>query len=74
MYTIVELINLLKTTESSLRKNEKHVMLMDSSSSKKCSKNKKNMKSTRSKGGVAKKKAIETTLKGIGFHCGKNGH
>ena len=70
----MELINFLKTTESSLRKNEKHVMLMDSSSSKKSSKNKKKMKSTQSNRGVAKKKAIETTLKGIGFHCGKNGH
>ena len=32
--TILELINLLKTTESSLRKEKKHVMLMDFSGSK----------------------------------------
>ena len=41
MSTILELINLLETAESSLRKDKKYVMLMDSSGSKKSSKNKK---------------------------------
>ena len=41
MSTIPELINLLETAESSLRKEKKYVMLMDSSDSKKSSKNKK---------------------------------
>ena len=37
--TIPKLINLLKTTNPSLRKKEKHMMFMDSSYSKKSSKN-----------------------------------
>ena len=44
--TIPKLINLLKTVEPSLRKEEKHVMLVDSSCSKKSSMNKKKRKST----------------------------
>ena len=40
--TIPELINLLEIIESSLRKEKKHVVLMDSFGSKKSSKNKKN--------------------------------
>ena len=58
--TIPELINFLKTIESSLRKEKNHVMLMDSFGSKKSSKNKKMSKSTQAKGGVAEKKAKET--------------
>ena len=54
--TIPELINLLKTIEPSLRKEEDHV-LMGSSSSKKSSKNKKKRKSTQVERGEAKKKA-----------------
>ena len=57
--TILELINLLKTVESSLRKEKKHVMLMDSYGSKKISKNKEMSKSTQAKGGRAEKKGKE---------------
>ena len=44
--TVLELINFLKIDESSLRKNKKHVMLMDSSGSKKISTSTKMSKST----------------------------
>ena len=72
--TIPELINLLKTVEPSLVKEGKTVMLVNSSSSKKGSKNKKKRKITKQKGGVAKKKVKETSSKGTCFHCGKEGH
>ena len=74
MSTTPELINLLKTVESSLRNEKRHVMFMDSSSSKKTSKNKKKSKSTQVEGGMAKKKAKETAPKGTCFYCGKDGH
>ena len=72
--TIPELINLLKTVEPTLKKEGKTVMLVDSSSFKKDSKNKTKRKATKAKGGVAKKKAKQTFSKGIGFHYGKDGH
>ena len=72
--SIPELINLLKTFESTLKKEGKTVMLVDSSSFKKSSKNKKKRKITKQKGGAAKKKAKETSSKGTCFHCGKDGH
>ena len=53
--TIPELINLLKTVEPSLVKEGKTVMLVNSSSSKKGSKNKKKRKITKQKGGLARK-------------------
>ena len=65
MATIPELINLLKTIKSSLRNKERHVMLVDASSSKKSSKNKKMRKSTQAEGEMAKKKAKETASKEI---------
>ena len=68
--TIPELVNLLETTESSLRKEKKHVMLVDSSGSK----NEKRSKSTQVERGVAEKKAKYTTPKGTCFHCGKVCH
>ena len=49
--SILELINVLKTIEPTLKKEGKVVMLMDSFGSK----NKKKRKSTKAKGGVAKK-------------------
>ena len=52
--TIPELINLLKTVEPTLVKEGKTVMLVNSSSSKKGSKNKKNRKITKQKGVAAK--------------------
>ena len=69
--TIPELINLLKTVEPTLVKEGKTVMLVNSSSSKKGSKNKNKRKITKKKGGVAKKKVKETSSKGPCFHCGK---
>ena len=72
--TIPELINLLKTVEPTLVKEGKTVMLVNSFSSKKGSKNKKKRKITKQKGRAAKKKAKETTSKGTCFHCGKEGH
>ena len=60
MSTIPEFINLLEMVKSSLRKEKNHVMLMDSSSFKKSSKNKKMSKSTQVEGGVAEKKVKET--------------
>ena len=74
MSTISELINLIEAVESSLRKEKMHVMLMDSSSSKNNSKNKKISKFTHVEGGVAEKKAKETAPKGTCFHCVKDGH
>ena len=68
--TILELVNLLKTVEPTLKNEGKIVMLVDSSGSK----NKKKRKSTKARGGVAKKKAKQTASKGTCFHCGKNGH
>ena len=70
MSTIPELINLLETRESSLRKEKKHVTLMDSSYSKK----KKRSKSTQAKGDVAEKKAKDTAPKGNCFYRGCVGH
>ena len=50
------------------------MMFVDSSISKKSSKNKKNRKSSRVEGVVAKKKAKETASKGICFYYGQDGH
>ena len=72
--SILELINLLKTVEPTLKKEGKIVMVVDSFGSKKSSKNKKKRKITKQKGGLAKKKAKETSSKGTCFHCGKEGH
>ena len=72
--TSIPLINLLKTIESTLKKESKIMMLVDSFGSKKSSKNKKNRKITKQKGGVAKKKSKKTSSKGTCFHCGKDGH
>ena len=72
--TIPELINLLKTVEPTLMKEGKTVMLVNSSNSKKGSKNKKKRKITMQKGGATKKKVKETSSKGACFHCGKEGH
>ena len=71
--TIPELINLFKTVEPTLIKEGKTVMLMNSPSSKKGSKNKKKRKITKQKGGAIKKKVKETSSKGVCFHCGKEG-
>ena len=70
MSTIPELMNLLKIVEPSLRKEKNHVMLMDSSISKKSSKNKKKRKSTQVVGGLGEKKAKELTPKGTCFLYG----
>ena len=72
--SIHEMINLLKSVESTLKKEGKIVMLVDSFGSKKISKNKKNRKITKQKGGVTKKHAKEASSKGTSFHCGKDGH
>ena len=66
--TILELINLIEIAEFSLRKEKKHVMLVDSFGSKKSFKNKKGSKSTQVDGGVVEKKAKETEPKGTCFH------
>ena len=69
--SLPELINLLKTIEPTFKNEGKVVLLVDSFDSKKSSKNKKKRKITKQKGGVAKKKAKETSSKGTCFHCGK---
>ena len=58
--TIPKLINLLKAVEPTLMMESKTVMLVNSSNSKKGSKNKKKRKITKQMGGVAKKKVKET--------------
>ena len=63
---------MLKAIEPTLKKEGKVVMLVEPSNSKKNSKNKR--KSTEVKGGVAKKKAKETTPKGTCLHYAKSGH
>ena len=68
--TISELIDFLKTSESSLGKEKKHVMLVDSSSSK----TKKKRKSTQVERDVAEKMAKETAPKRTCLHCGNDGH
>ena len=55
-------------------KEGKTVMLVNSSSSKKGSKNKKKRKITKQKGGADKKKVKETSSKGTCFHYGKECH
>ena len=66
--SILELINLLKTIEPTLKNEAKIVMLIGSSSSKKDSKNSKNKKKPlKAKGGVTMKKAKEVALKGTCF-------
>ena len=71
--SIPKLINLLKTVEPTLKRESKTVMLVDSFVSMKGSKNKnKRKKPMKAKGGVTKKKAKETTLKGTCFHCHKD--
>ena len=72
--TIPELINLLTTVEPTLMKEGKTVMLVNSFSSRKGSKNKRKIKITKKKGGVANKKVKETSSKGACFHYGKEGH
>ena len=69
--SLLELINLLKKIEPTLKNEGKVVLLVDSFDSKKSSKNKKKRKITKKNGGVAKKKAKETSSKGTCFHCGK---
>ena len=68
--TISVLSNLLETAKSSLRKESKHVMFVDSFGSK----NEKRSKSIHAEGGVAEKKAKEIAPKGTCFHCGQVGH
>ena len=60
--SILEMINLLKTVEPTLQNEAKIMMLVDSSVSKKGSKNKK------------KKKAHESKGRCNFFHCGQDGH
>ena len=68
--TIPELINMLKTAEPSIKKDQKAIMLVDSSSKRKSQGKKKKKKMTmKPKGGVKKKDA-----KGQCFHCNKSGH
>ena len=51
------------------------MMLVDSSISKKCSKNNNKKKNPmKAKGGVTKKKVKEAAPKGTCFHCSKDGH
>ena len=73
--TLPELINLLKTAETSIKKERNAVMLVDSSASSSKKKNVKNIlkkkNSTKPKGGIKKK---ETATKGPCHHCGKMGH
>ena len=72
---ISELINLLKIVEPTLKNEDKTVMLVNSSVSKKGSKNiKTTKKPMKEKGGVTKKKVKKTTPKGTCFHCGQDGH
>ena len=68
--SILEQTNLLKTIEPTLKKEGKTVMLMNSFGSR----NKKKRKITKQKGGAAKKKTKEMSLKGTCFHYGKEGH
>ena len=84
--TIPELINMLKTAEEAIKKqNSKAVMVVRSSSSHKSYKKKMNKKKTiPAQGGISKKKGKQavaipavaekrtTSEKGICFHCGKN--
>ena len=70
MATIPELINLPKRAKSSFRKEERHVMLVDSSTFK----NKKKKKSTRAEGGGDQKKPKETALKETCFYYGQVRH
>ena len=72
--SIPDLINLLKTVEPILKKEGKTVIFVNSSGSKKISKNKKKRKITKKKGATAKKKAKETSSKGTYFHYGREGH
>ena len=72
--TIIELINLLKTVEPALMKEGKTVMLVNSSISKKGSRNEKKRKITKQNGEATKKKVKETSSKGACFHYGKEGH
>ena len=64
--SILELIDLLKIVEPTLKEG-KTMMLMDTSRSKKSSKNKKSIKLV---GGIAKKKAKKKALKGTCFYYG----
>ena len=62
--SILKLINLLKTIEPTLKKDAKTVMLVDSSASKKSSKNKKKTKKPmKAKGSVTKKDAQRGSTK-----------
>ena len=72
--SIPKLINIVKAVEPSLKKEGKTMILKDTFSYKKSSKNNKKKKLMKLKGGVAKKKAKEITSKGTCFHCGKSGH
>ena len=85
--TIPELINMLKTTEEAVKKqNPKAVMAVNSSTTSKGKKKKMNKKKTTSaKGGVSKKKGKQvvvaptaagkkTTSESTCFHCGKTEH
>ncbi|XP_074590045.1 BRAP2 RING ZnF UBP domain-containing protein 2-like [Curcuma longa] len=67
--TIPELINMLKTVESSIKKEQKAVMVIDSS--KKGSKKRKSKDQAKEK---KKAKKEELTPKGLCHHCGKVGH
>ena len=73
--SIKELINLVKTVKPTLKNKAKSVMLVDSSISKKGSKNNnRKKKPMKAKGGVTKKKVKEVAPKDICFHCGQDGH
>ena len=68
--SILELVNLLKIVEPTLKKEGKTMMHVDSFGSK----SNKKRKIKKKKGRAAKKKAKETSSKGTCFHCGKEGH
>ena len=73
--SILELMNLFKTVEPTLKKEAKTVMLVDSSTSKKSYKNKKKKKKPmKVKEGITKKKVKKVAPKGTCFHYGQNGH
>ena len=79
--SLPELVNLLKTVEPYMRKDQESVMLVDNSNSSKKKKaqmklKKKKNNPTKAQGSVKKKKnkSKETPTKGSCFHYGKVGH
>ena len=71
--SLLELLNMLKTAESHLKKNKAPLLIVDGINKKKSGK-KGSKRRLNAKGGIKKKKRKKASGQMTCFHCGKPGH